>query len=111
MDKIVRYQQYLREILEDYATHRPDTTEVKNQIIADDTNGHYYLMRIGWKRGKRVHACLFHVDIIGEKLWIQDDWTEYSIAQELEDKGVPKSDIVLAFHAQEIRETLDFALA
>jgi hypothetical protein len=110
MDKITRYQQFLKEILQDYAKHRPDTTEVVNQIVADDVKGHYYLMRIGWKLGKRIHSCIFHVDILNGKIWVQDDWTEYSIAQELLDRGVSESDIVLAFQPKEVRETTTFAV-
>ncbi len=110
MDKIAQYQLFLKEILEEYASHRPSNEQVVNQILADDAQGHYYLMRVGWKRGLRVHGCVFHADIIGEKIWIQDDWTEYGIANELTDRGVPRTEIVLAFYLETERANTDFAV-
>jgi hypothetical protein len=39
-------------------------------------------------------------------VWIQSDGTEYGIADELEAAGIPKHDIVLAFHRPEDRALL-----
>ena len=51
-----------------------------------------------------------HVDIKDNKIWIQHDGTEIGIAGELEKLGVPKSDIVLGFHAPYKRKFTDFAV-
>jgi hypothetical protein len=51
------------------------------------------------------------VDIINGKFWIQRDGTEYGIARELVDAGVPKEQIVLAFRAPEIRKHTGYAVA
>ena len=53
---------------------------------------------------------LFLTDIIDGKIWIQDDWTDYSIARELTDRNIAESDIVLAFQPKEIKETMSFAV-
>lgn len=42
---------------------------------------------------------------------IKEDWTEEGIATEFLREGVPKDDIVLAFHAPETRKYTDFAIA
>jgi hypothetical protein len=68
-------------------------------------------MIIGWEGVRRVHGCLAHVDIIDGKFWIQRDGTEYSIAQELLDRGVCKDRIVLAFRSPEMRRLTEFAVA
>ena len=39
-----------------------------------------------------------HLDIIDGKIWIQHDGTEIGVANELVEMGVPKEDIVLAYH-------------
>ena len=52
----------------------------------------------------------FHVDIIDGKIWVQHDGTEDVIADQLVEKGVPKQDIVLAYHAPNVRKYTDFAL-
>lgn len=38
-------------------------------------------------------------------------WTEEGIANELLRKGVPKEDIVLAFHPPDVRKYTEFATA
>ncbi|MFN9617680.1 MAG: element excision factor XisI family protein, partial [Dolichospermum sp.] len=40
-----------------------------------------------------------------------EDWTQEGIATELLREGVPKEDIVLAFHDPETRKFTEFALA
>jgi hypothetical protein len=51
------------------------------------------------------------VRLIEGKFWIEHDLTEEGIATELLREGVPKEDIVLAFHAPEMRKYTEFAMA
>jgi hypothetical protein len=44
-----------------------------------------------------VHGRLLHVEIRGDKVWIQRSGTEDGIADELVAAGIPKSRIVLGF--------------
>jgi hypothetical protein len=46
-----------------------------------------------------------------DKFWVQRDGTEYGIARELEDAGIPKERIVLAFHLAEDRPFTGYAVA
>ena len=43
------------------------------------------------------------------KIWIEKDTTEDGIATDLMREGVPREDIVLAFHPPEMRQYTDFA--
>ena len=52
-----------------------------------------------------------YVRIKNEKIYIEEDWTEEGIATELLREGVPKEDIVLAFHDPETRKLTEFAVA
>jgi len=52
-----------------------------------------------------------YVRIRNGKFWIEEDWTEDGIANDLVRAGVPKEDIVLAFHEPTMRQYTDFALA
>jgi len=47
----------------------------------------------------------------GDKIWIEQDWTEDGIATELMKAGVPPEDIVLAFQEPEVRALGEFAVA
>ncbi len=46
-----------------------------------------------------------------EKIWLQYNGTEIDIAQELLDRGVSKSDIVLGFQAAHRRRLTDYAVS
>jgi hypothetical protein len=65
---------------------------------------------VGWSDEQRIYGCSLHLDIRAEKIWIQHDGTEGGIAQELLDRGVPKQDIVLAFHSPFKRQFTEFAV-
>lgn len=41
---------------------------------------------------------LLNVDLKDEKVWIQSDWIDMVVADQLETLGVDKKDIVLGFH-------------
>jgi hypothetical protein len=66
---------------------------------------------VGWNERKRVKAITVYVRIKNEKIYIEEDWTEEGIASELLREGVPKEDIVLAFHDPETRKLTEFAVA
>ena len=112
MDKLTRYRQFIRAILDKYVkiqlAHAP---EVENELIIDEKNDHYQLIRVGFENDRRVYYCVFHFDIKNEKIWIQQDTTDIPVAQLLLDEGVPKEDIVLAFYAPYRRELSGFAVA
>jgi len=50
------------------------------------------------------------VEIKDDKIWIERDGTEIGVASELVAAGVPKQDIVLAFHAPYKRQFTEFAV-
>ena len=63
---------------------------------------------VGWRGIKRDFGYVLHLDIKDGKIWIQHDGTEVGIANQLVELGVPKQDIVLAFHEPEVRQFTDF---
>lgn len=65
----------------------------------------------GWRNKEHFHSCLIHLEIIGNKIWVQCDNTEDGIANELVAAGIPKQDIVLGFHEPEVRKYTEFAIA
>jgi hypothetical protein len=110
MDKLTQYRQYIHDLLRDYSQYRPSYGQVEIEQVIDPVNEHYQLLTVGWHDYQRIHGCLFHLDIKGEKIWIQHDGTEDGIANRLVEYGVPKSDIVLAFHAPFRRQFTEFAV-
>ncbi len=99
MDKTTLYRNYIKEIISKHARPSvPGGIEVEIQNIFDTENDHYQLVHTGWQKKQRDYACIMHLDIKNGKIWIQHDGTEIGVANELAELGVPKEDIVLAYH-------------
>jgi hypothetical protein len=112
MEKIERYRKIIQDILTPFLSRQYSGLDVQNEAAFDEKNDHYLIMSVGWKqKNKRIHGCLIHLDIIDGKIWIQRDGTEDGIADDLEEAGVPKSDIVLSFHSEEVRPHTGYAVA
>ncbi len=110
MDTAESDRRLIEKILVDYAKVPYSQSDVRLLTIFDRDQDRYVLMLDGWEGVRRVHGCLVHVDLIDGKFWIHRDGTEYSIAQELLDAGVPKHRIVLAFRSLEKRRLTEFAV-
>ena len=52
----------------------------------------------------KFYGCPIHIDIKDGKIWIERDFTEVGVANELVELGVPKTDIVLAFRSPFVRQ-------
>lgn len=110
MDTIDRYRTIIENIIREHAAIPYAYGDIARQMVFDRERDHYLLLSVGWKAG-RVHGCVVHVDIIDGKFWIQRDGTEYGIACELVDAGVPKDQIVLAWKSPEARRLTGYAVA
>ena len=83
MDKLEKYRNIVKRILNEYAKLKPAYGEIEVETVFDENKDHYIMTNIGWEDGKRVYGNIIHVDIINGKLWIQYDGTEDGIAGEL----------------------------
>lgn len=107
MDKIKKYQEILMTLLQEYVDFLSGTnTSVTPQMVADKERNHFQLVKVGWDSQKQqfVFGILFHFDIIDGKIWLQINNTEFYVVDELVEKGVPKTDIVLGFQPPFMRE-------
>lgn len=111
---IIIYRNIVVDLLESYAKTPSMGTvsdELEEQLILDTQRDHYQLLTIGWENGRRVYYPVFHVDIRNGKIWVQEDATDFDLVGELERRGVPKSDIVLAFQPPIKRPYTGYAVA
>ncbi|NER37543.1 MAG: XisI protein [Oscillatoria sp. SIO1A7] len=113
MDKLDKYRKIIIELLEPFTKLKYANADIENEIICDVSGDRYLVMSAGWykNRPKRIHGCLIHLDIIDGKVWVQRDGTEHGIANDLVEAGIPKEDIVLAFHEPSARKHTGFAVA
>lgn len=113
MDTLSKYRQVIREVLQPYSKIEYAYVDAHNTLVCDEEGDHYLILSMGWETNpkRRVHGCLIHLDIIDGKVWVQRDGTEDGVAGELEEAGIPKSDIVLGFHPPHVRPLTEYAAA
>ena len=108
MDTVTRYREIVQRLIEEYAHYKPSHGEIDTEIVIDPARNHYELLHVGFDGPRRVHGTVLHVDIRGEKIWIQYDGTDRPLAEELVRAGVPREAVVLGFYPPEVRPHTDF---
>jgi XisI protein len=103
------YRDAIEKIIREYSRFKPDYEESEVQTVFDDKNNHYEINVLGWDGYKRIYGRVLHLDIKNGKIWIQHDGTKDGVADDLVEMGVPKEDIVLAFHPPYKRKYTGFA--
>ena len=113
MDKLTEYPKLIKRILTEYVelSNRNSNLDIETFLIVDEQKCHYIWMNLGWQNKERVSGMTVYVRIRKDKFWIEEDWTENGIATDLIREGVPKEDIVLAFHEPKMRQYTEFAVA
>ena len=110
MDKLTHYRKVIQELLTEHGQVQPAFGEVQMKLMLDRDRDRYQLLRTGWQDECRVYGPLIHIDLEGNKIWIQYDGTEVGVANELLEQGIPKEDIVLAYHSPFMRQYDGFAI-
>ena len=110
-NKSIKYEAAIVDILKQYAEIKYDNIIGGNQLIVDRENLHYQVVTMGWEGHQFVHDCPIHIDIIADKVWIQHNMTEWELGELLEERGVPKTDIVVGFLSPDLRAYTKYALA
>ncbi|MBD2300480.1 XisI protein [Nostoc sp. FACHB-87] len=110
---VEQYRQYIEHLLSERQQRaaiqqKLTAEEYEVQTIFDERQDHYQLLYVGWRGNQRDFGCILHLDIKDGKIWIQHDGTEEGIANRLVEMGVPKQDIILAFHEPYIRQFTEF---
>ena len=113
MDKLTEYSNLVTRILTAYVdlSNSQPKPGVETVLIIDEQRGHYVWFKLGWENGKRIKYLTVYIRLRDGKFWIEEDLTENGIATDLVREGVPREDIVLAFHDPETRKHTDFAAA
>jgi len=109
MEKLDRYRQWIQQLLTKHNQLKPSYGDIEQFTVFDIPNDHYQISTVGWDGNRRVFGCLIHIDIKGDKIWIQHDGTEVGVANELVELGVPKQSIVIGFHDPNARHLTEFA--
>lgn len=111
MDKVKEYQDIIIAFLEEYAAIPYANSTIEKQVIADRQRNHFQLVAVGWEGDRFDHSTIFHFDIKDGKVWIQQNWTELQIGDELVARGIPATNIILGFQPPYARAYTGFAVA
>ncbi|HAJ61489.1 MAG TPA: XisI protein [Cyanobacteria bacterium UBA8543] len=110
MEKLARYRQLVQQMLLEYSKHKPSHGDIEVETIFDTERDHYQIVHVGWNQDRWVHSCIIHIDIKGEKIWLQWNGTEDDLAVDLVAAGDLKEDIVLGFQSPFMRQFTDYAV-
>ena len=111
MERIKRYTDIIQNVMNDFIQKRKDSVKgLTYEMILDHKNLRYQLILMGWHNEERIHHLVFHIDIINDKIWIQEDNTEIGIANSLVEKGISKKEIILAYFSEFHRQFTEFAV-
>ncbi len=112
MDSLTRqYQSAVMQVLQDYADFLGQDDSTQMVVIADREHDRYLLVEMGWQGEERIYGTLIHIDLLDDKVWIQQDGTERGVAADLLNAGVPMPQIVLGFKSAQRRKITDYAIA
>lgn len=110
MDKIALFKQAIHAVLPEHALPPSRSSDEHwTHLVMDDERGHYLILDIGWRDNQRERGISILLDIIDDKIWIQQNSTDSDIAAELMAHGVAREDIVLGLLAPATRKYSDYA--
>jgi len=111
MDKLAQYKAISKALIEEVFGMIPSGETIETQLIIDEERGHFLLLSVGWEGKHWEYGNFVHIDVKPDgKVWVQHDGTDLKLAEELESKGIPKSDIVIGFHPPHARKLTEYAV-
>jgi hypothetical protein len=116
MDKLEYYRRTIKTLLTEYyemtvkGEKDRDDAEKEHHLAFDEERDQYLWFRCGWDGKQRIRHITMYLQIKNSKVWVEEDWTDLCVVDDLLAAGIPKSDIVLGFHAPEKRKFTEFAI-
>jgi XisI protein len=109
-DTLNHWRRTIKQILTDLAAIPfPEVVTMSAKTVFDEAGDVYLVVVEGWQDVRRLHGCLVHVEIKGDKIWVQQDGTEDGVVADLLVAGIPKDCIVLGFKSPQSRAFTQFA--
>jgi len=110
MGKLEHYQTIIERILGEHLEQLPQEDEIEVFALNDRDSGHFMILEVGWQPPQRIYNIVFHIALKDDKIWIEQDMTEYGVARELIEAGIPSEVIELGFQPPEMRPHIDWAV-
>lgn len=82
------------------------------EVVTDSVHNHYQVIRTGWRRDVFEYNIVFHFQIKPTgKVWLLVNNTDVLVTDDLIERGIPASDIVIGFLPEFMRPYSGFAVA
>ena len=88
----------LTDCIRDYAT--PDARMFP---VFDTERGHFLVIEEGWLGKKHLYNPFVHIELQNGAVWVQQDFTNHGIANDLVKAGIPHEQIVLGYRPESER--------
>ena len=103
MDKLSFYRQCIQQLLTKQSQGNLLNGNIESETVFDLEKDRYLLIDLGWNKNRRIYNCVIHLEIRGDKVWIQRNQTDRPIANDLIEMGIAKEDIVLGLQPYYLR--------
>jgi hypothetical protein len=82
MAQLTQYRQIIQKILTEYRDWAAGSNKIGVQecIAFDEERDHYFWFSVSWDGKQRAFGVRVYLRIENDKIWIEEDWTEQSIA-------------------------------
>jgi hypothetical protein len=100
----------IERILREYASIPYANRGLEAKTVFDRESKRFLKLTVGWDGSRQVHGVVVDVELREGKFWIHRDGTEEGIAADLEQAGIPKDRIVLAWIPEDQRRYSEYAV-
>jgi XisI protein len=111
MDPLTKYRDAVMSVLQVWEQRPGPESSLQFEAVFDRDRDRYLLVTVGWDGHHHVHSTLAHIEMIGDKVWVQHDQTERGLAPDLVAAGVPADRIVLGFKSPARRAVTGYAVS
>lgn len=111
MDRVEFYRQIICDFLREQGKIIPIGGIIESETIFDQECDRYLLLHMGWNEQQRIYSVVLHLELKEGKIWIQQNSTDFSVAEKLLQRGVLREDIILGLKPSFVREYTGFGVA
>jgi len=112
MDRIKKYKKITQQELVSWTKESSsDMPDIEYQLIENKNQTQFILLALGWHNDIYHHDLLIHIQIKKNQIWIQEDNTGTGISKILQEKGIPRNEIIHGFEEPFLREQAKLARA
>jgi hypothetical protein len=111
MERLDSYRGCIQRLILEQAQYASSYGQVVAQPVFDVEHDQYLLVDMGWDGQRRVYNCVLHLSLQDDKIWIQRNQTDRSLAVVLNAMGVPNEDIVVGLQPDYVRRYTSYGVA